>query len=124
MRAAGMADRYGFPTKASARASRLDADSVLIASARKKPLDGRHITILGALGGMTRDESIEFIESLGAIVDETPCGQTDFLIACQITVEDARAELDKLPTTEHRPRVLSQRQFRALLPAGKSATNW
>lgn len=124
MRAAGMADRYGFPTKASARASRLDADSVLIASARKKPLDGRHITLIGALGGMSRDESIEFVQSLGAVVDETPCEQTDFLIACQITVEEARAELDKLKTTQCRPRVLSQRQFRALLPAGKSTTNW
>lgn len=131
-----VADRFGFPSKAATRANRLDAQSVLTASARKPPLEGKHIVMLGPLGGMDQNETHQFICDLGGIIDATISSQTDYVVACGTTLESAGlqvagaiASVDEHTAEASSPqatgiRVLSQRQFRAMLPAGKTSPSW
>lgn len=128
-RSSGMADRYGFPNKASSSASRIDADAVLTASARQLPLCGKNIVMLGPLGGMTAEETSQLVVQLGGNLQPAISGDTTYVVSCGTTVEDA-SRLVALALTESddegaaQIRILSPRQFRALLPAGKSTTSW
>ncbi len=121
----------GFPARHAANAKRLDSKLVLTASDKASlPLSGKHIVMLGTLGGMTREETREFVKALGGIVQDTIQPNTHYVVACQAPIDEVTAALPgQTSANDHQAaastiRVLSQRQFRALLPAGKANTNW
>lgn len=124
------ADRFGFPTKQSALAGRIDPDTIVAASAQNKPLHGKKITLLGPLRGLSLRDSQRLIHDLGGHCDEHICADTNFVVACGMTLEEAghfvcNALAINTPDNPEAPpdsgiRVLSERQFRALLPGGKA----
>ncbi|GAB5403581.1 MAG: exonuclease domain-containing protein [Aureliella sp.] len=125
----GLADRYGFPSKASASASRIDPETVLVASARQLPLAGKNIVMLGPLGGMTAEETSQLVVRLGGNLQASITCDTTYVVACGTTIEDASRHVAAALSQASadgaaQVRILSPRQFRALLPAGKSTTSW
>lgn len=128
-RAAGLADRYGFPSKASHSASRMDAETVLTAAAKQLPLSDKKIFMLGPLGGMSDSETARFIEQLGGTPQASIATDTTYVVACDTTIEAASKLVasslsESLDEGAAQIRILSQRQFRALLPAGKATASW
>lgn len=129
VRSVGLADRYGFPSKASQSASRMDAETVLTAAAKQLPLSGKNIVMLGPLGGMSEAETASFVERLGGTPQTSIATDTTYVVACDTTIE-AASRIVASSLSESRDdgaaqiRILSQRQFRALLPAGKATTSW
>jgi DNA polymerase-3 subunit epsilon len=121
------ADRFGMPREQVRNAKRLDTETILTASDRSRlPLSGKKIILLGTIGGMDRAESVTLVETLGGQVQDGVNHETDYVVACDVSLAEARELLASVsvPTGHSKARVLSQRQFRALLPAGKTATNW
>ena len=125
-------DRWGFPTSAAKRARKINLPNVLAASDQEKPLEGKHIVMLGPLGGMDIDETLQLVQALGATCSTTITSEADYVVACGRTLESAAGMIASqlapadIPAT-NRPagiRVLSERQFRALLPAGRDALSW
>lgn len=124
-------DRWGFPSKANRiSAGSIDQQAVLHAANGDKPLAGKHILFLGPLRGMNHEETEAFAQSLGALVDATLTHQTHYVIACGTTLEDAQQKITinnkqtTAPESTPQPlgiRLLSERQFVALLPGGNAS---
>ena len=134
-------DRFGFPSKGSNRMAGQVNAAAVVATAEKvaldgKPLVGKRIVLLGPLRGLDLGRSIQLLERLGATVDEQIQPGTDYVVACGTPLEDAAAKIRQLAArnttqeasdgeTESRGvRLLSERQFMALLPGGSGALQW
>ncbi len=129
-----VSDRWGFPTKqAMARQSCIDRETIARASIDQLPLADKRIMLLGTLRGMDWNQSAAFVESLGGICQKDASSETNYIIVCGgADRERAHQILSELgasvgqntaaPSTEIR--ILSERQFLALLPAGKAAVRW
>lgn len=119
-----VSDRWGFPSKNAQLNRKLDSQSVVTASAGSLPLSGKKIVLLGgSLGGLSADESQQLIEQLGGCCQLAIDADTNLVVACGTTLAAARraaANAAELATPSVGVRVLSERQFRALLPAGKA----
>lgn len=135
-------DRYGFPNR-RAQLGALDANEVIAASAEQQPLKGKCIVLLGPLRGLDMQQSQQLISSLGGHCQTQIEATTDYVIACGHTLVDAKQIVSGAqpqaasghltrPDSAHSPsrnpttgiRLLSERQFRALLPAGKASASW
>lgn len=130
-------DRWGFPkSRKLDRRGQLDCDSIVEASGSPLPLNGKRIVFLGSLRGLSSEETIEFARRLGAECQSELDSRTQYVIACGATdreqaesaIQDAlfrRPEVDSASASLAVPiRVLSERQFLALLPGGKAAVRW
>ena len=125
------ADRWGFPLKGANGKAGVDPQTVMSASAGELPLAGRSIVFLGPLRGLTLSETIQLATRLGATCEMKINSKTNYVVACGSTLEDASqlvcqamAELPGEPTssTSAGVRLLSERQFLALIPGGKAST--
>lgn len=125
-------DRWGFPTGNQVRASaRVNPETVLAASAGNLPLANKRIVLLGPLAGLTIEASIELVTELGGECQSQIDTHTNYVIACGTSLQLASkmvcealadaADSDPEPTANG-TRLLSERQFRALLPGGKAPT--
>ncbi len=146
-RSQASADRWGFPARSSSRIAGVDADAVVRASADAAPLANKKIVLLGPLRGLSWEATLQLINQLGGTCQSAISPETDFVVACGSTLDSAKRrvgqELSRPPAdmldekqapnspgATSRPasqplgiRVLSERQFRALLPGGR-ATQW
>ncbi|QDV27420.1 exonuclease domain-containing protein [Aureliella helgolandensis] len=124
-------DKWGFPSRTAKVARKLDAQTVLQAAGNQPPLQGKNIVLLGNLGGMSEAESTQFLSALGAARQPTIDASTHYVVTCR-TSENATDQappalpaphLQSSSSTRGRTsggvRVLSERQFRAILPAGR-----
>ncbi len=135
-------DRWGFPDRRRKQGA-VDAAAIVIAAAQSQPLSGKHIVLLGPLRGLDLPQSHELIAKLGGVCQVEIGATTDYVIACGTTLDQAShlvcTALAQAPhhlpgnaphTSDIAParttgiRLLSERQFRALLPAGKSTIGW
>ena len=126
-------DRWGFPAKQPRKAAGLDPVDVLRASADSLPLQGKNIVLLGPLRGLTATQSQELIQDLGGSVQSSISTNTHFVVACGTSLESASDVVSRSLASSLEPtldsdkpnvsgiRLLSERQFRALLPGGKSS---
>lgn len=127
-------DRWGFPGSQRQPLAGVDASAVMRAAADSLPLAGKQIVLLGPLRGLTALGSQLLIERLGGVCQPDISPQTDFVVACGTTLDAARQRVaeamadfdpgkqDTAPaSTGFHLRLLSERQFRALLPGGKAA---
>lgn len=135
-------DRWGFPNRRT-QLGALDASEVIAAAAEQKPLSGKNIVLLGPLRGLDMQQSQQLISSLGGRYQSQIEATTHYVIACGHTLADAKQIVnsvqpadtrdrairpDSSHSTSNNPttgiRLLSERQFRALLPAGNASASW
>lgn len=131
------ADRWGFPLKGAASRVGVDPGSVLSASAGELPLANRKFVFLGPLRGLTLSETIQLAESLGATCEPMIHAGVNYVVACGSTLEEAGERVctalamepnvasDSSATATSSVagiRLLSERQFLALIPGGKAST--
>lgn len=122
-------DRWGFP-KESLKPGSLDPRAVLTAAAQSQPLAGKRLVLLGPLRGLTMSQTHELIVQLGGQWQTHIDATTHYVVACGTTLDQASQTVSAaLANAPDEPveaaradgiRILSERQFRALLPAGKA----
>lgn len=131
------ADRWGFPKRRS-RIGTVNPSEVLAAAAQEKPLAGKSIVLLGPLRGLDMQQSQDLICRLGGHCQSNIDASTSYVVACGQSLMDAKQQLEQTPHMQAHPtpvqphgspqpggiRVLSERQFRALLPGGKANASW
>jgi hypothetical protein len=128
-------DRWGFPVKpARGTVGGIDPQAVVAAADNALPLAGKRIVMLGPLRGLDLVETIELITQLGGLAQPRIDASTDYVVACGTTLDEASqfvcSALAATPdgtaiasSKGGKPagiRLLSERQFAALLPAGKA----
>lgn len=147
-----ISDRWGFPDRRQRLAS-VDPAAVVTAAAQSEPLAGKRIVLLGPLRGLDMSQSHALLQQLGAVCQLQIDAATDYVVACGTTLDEASgrvatalaaAPAEPLPdfaaaaasdvasagssagssTGSRGIRLLSERQFRALLPAGKASVRW
>ncbi len=126
------ADRWGFPLKSAATASGVDPQAVVSAAASQLPLAGRRIFFAGPLRGLNYDETIALAMQLGASCHTTITLETQYVVACGCTLEEAGQLVCRALATDSTEtstdasirgvRILSERQFLSLIPGGKAST--
>lgn len=126
------ADRWGFPLKGAAAKAGVDPHIVLTASAGELPFSGRKFVFLGPLRGLSMAETIQLAERLGASCQTTITPETNYVVACGSSLEDAGQVVCNSLASDPSPasttsnaqgiRLLSERQFLALIPGGKAST--
>jgi DNA polymerase-3 subunit epsilon len=130
-------DRWGFPDR-KAKPGGVDPTAVLTAANSQQPLSGKKIVLLGPLRGLDMQQSQELVNSLGGVCLSTIDAQTDYVVACGTSLDAASqvvcqslantsaatTHADQVPAKAAGIRLLSERQFRALLPAGKATVRW
>jgi DNA polymerase III subunit epsilon len=124
------ADRWGFPLK-SAKAG-VDPNVVLSASDGQRPFAGRKFVFLGPLRGLSVADTHRLAEQLGATCQSRIAPDTDYVIACGSSLDDASQLVsESLASSDYATgsstksqgiRLLSERQFLALIPGGKAST--
>ncbi len=145
--AARSTDRWGFPNPRTPRTlGAVDTQAVIAAAADELPLAGKRIVMLGPLRGLSLEQTLELISRLGASPQSCIGPDTDYVIACGTTLADAsqlvsrglpgnsarsdgesaEASQETQPPASRAPvaggiRLLSERQFLALIPAGKAS---
>lgn len=117
----------------------LDPLAIIEAAAGSAPLARKRIVCLGNLRGLSAHETKQLVEALGGECQNQIASDTDYVIACGSTLlEDANqliaqkkdaAEAQSATTqaaavTARPIRLLSERQFLALIPGGKAAVRW
>lgn len=119
-------DRWGFPASRAGKAVNINPNAVISAAAGSAPLAGKKIVMLGPMRGLSLDETHLLVRQLGGEVQQDVESATDYVVACGTTLEDAsQIVCKKLALAEEADpagiRILSERQFRSLLPGGKAA---
>ncbi|MFN3191629.1 MAG: exonuclease domain-containing protein [Aureliella sp.] len=132
-------DRWGFPDARSKQIGGVDTQAIRRASNGMQPLAGKEIWLLGSLRGTTLEESEHLVQSMGGRCVRQLTNATHYVVACGMTLDEASRRVcqavaeapDELPNSADSPldaeltagvRILSERQFRALLPGGKAAS--
>ena len=104
----------------------IDPCAVLEAAAGSQPLASKRIVCLGNLRGLSQSETQQLIEKLGAVCQGQIGADTDYVIACGgLLLDEAQQVItgSQMPDTAT-IRLLSERQFLALLPGGKASVRW
>ncbi|MEM7474492.1 MAG: exonuclease domain-containing protein [Planctomycetota bacterium] len=130
-------DKWGFPSTRAALIGAVDSIAIKQASAGGSPLAGKRVMLLGPLRGLDMEQTKELVESLGGQFETQIGPNTNYVVACGTTLEAAghivcqsvadSQEEYKNSSSENQNssvqgvRLLSERQFRALLPGGKAA---
>jgi DNA polymerase-3 subunit epsilon len=123
-----------FEHRRSPSRGQLDPHAVLTAAAGSQPLAGKRIVCLGSLRGLSAIETGQLLEALGATWQQQISADTDYVVACSgMLIEEANriiaSETESCAPPSSLPaqptiRLLSERQFLALLPGGKAAVRW
>lgn len=123
-----------FEHRRSPSRGQLDPHAVLTAAAGSQPLAGKRIVCLGSLRGLSAIETGQLLEALGATWQQQISADTDYVVACSgMLIEEANriiaSETESCAPPSPLPaqptiRLLSERQFLALLPGGKAAVRW
>ncbi len=128
-------DHRGMPTGRSRLApAAWNTAAVVAAAGTSRPLAGKRLWLLGPLSGLTLEASRKLIDELGGECVQGLEERPDFIIASGTSVGLAAQQVGETAPPARRPagspsrddsppttvKVLSERQFRALLPAGKS----
>jgi DNA polymerase-3 subunit epsilon len=126
------ADRWGFPLKGASAKAGVDPHIVMSASAGVLPFSGRKFVFLGPLRGLSILETIQLAERLGATCQAAITAETNYVVACGSSLEDAGQIVCNSLASDNNPtsnqsnsqgiRLLSERQFLALIPGGKAST--
>lgn len=123
-------DRWGFPS-ATARKTKatVDPQTILDASADNLPLAGKRICLLGGLRGLDLEQSKQLVTKLGGEIAAEIALDTHYVVACGTSLAEAsrlvcqaisESTSDSETAQTGGVRILSERQFRALLPGGKA----
>ncbi len=130
----GSGDRWGFPSPRARRTGgAVDPSVVIAAAAGSRPLAGKYIFMLGSLRGLDSQKTIQLLTQLGASCQSQINSQTDYVVACGTSLDQASqlvcsslAREESEPTRDKAAgiRLLSERQFLALLPGGKASVRW
>jgi DNA polymerase-3 subunit epsilon len=117
-------DRFGFPVVGESR----PLGSVCVETVRQscvdKPLAGKNIVMLGPLRGLSLPETERLLSELGATIQAQIEASTHYVVTPGISVTEAQRQVEASQaiqpekSTSGVVRVLSERQFRALLPGG------
>jgi DNA polymerase-3 subunit epsilon len=104
----------------------IDPCVVLQAAAGSQPLAGKRIVCLGNLRGLSQAETQQLLEKLGAVCQHQIGPDTDYVIACGgLLLDEAQQVISDAQTpSDATIRLLSERQFLALVPGGKAAVRW
>lgn len=103
----------------------LDPMTIIEAAGGSQPLANKRIVCLGTLRGLTAEDTQKLIRALGGDCQPNITAETDYVIACGgVMLADAKEMLIQEPEPSSVIRVLSERQFLSLLPAGKTAVRW
>ena len=112
----------------------IDPRAVIEAAAGSQPLASKRIVCLGNLRGLTIVDTQLLVEALGATWQSQIAADTDYVVACGGMLLDEASQVisrssQPAVATEAsvKPagiRLLSERQFLALLPGGKAAIRW
>ncbi len=70
-----------FSNRAAGRGA-IDPVTILEAAAGSQPLSGKHIVCLGALRGLSIDDTHKLIEALGGACQQSIDATTDYVVAC------------------------------------------
>lgn len=134
-------DRWGFPLKTDQRPPGSVCSEKILQSCVDQPLAAKNIVLLGPLRGQSLEETRSLLEKLGATVMSEITSETHYVVAAGTPLSDAKqmvasTQLDELAlagkttpqdeSNQPQPlqkksfgiRVLSERQFRAMLPGG------
>lgn len=133
------ADRWGFPNRRK-QVGGVIAAEVVAAAAEQKPLAGKFIVLLGPLRGLDMQQSQDLICRLGGHCQMKIDASTTYVVACGQSLVDAKQQIGQQAQPSAAPlspaapvpsasqprcvRVLSERQFRALLPGGMANASW
>jgi DNA polymerase III subunit epsilon len=133
----GLTDRRGFPTSPARRQlGGVDAGTVVAAAGNELPFAGKRIVMLGPLRGLDAEQTTNLLQRLGAEVQSAISAETDLVVACGTSLDEANETVQRsqsMVVKESAPtvatkragiRVLSERQFRLLLPAGQASVRW
>lgn len=120
-------DRFGFPVPSGAKPLGSLCPTTVKQSCVDKPLSGKAIVLLGPLRGLSMIQTEQLIRDLGAEVQSQISPSTNYVVTPGISVGDAQQQVDSVRATWNcdksaNIRVLSERQFRALLPGGSYST--
>jgi len=77
------------------RQTRLRADAILAGCEDSRPLSGKYVVLINSLLGMQRDDSVSFLEKLGAKVQDRLNLQTHYMIMGAISELDAKSGIQE-----------------------------
>lgn len=133
-------DRWGFPIKTTPKPLGSICPSTVRQACLDQPLAGKAIVMLGPLRGLSMEQTEQLLSDLGATVYTELRADVQYVVAPGIGVTEAQQKVDAIqaaqaelagaisgPSATKEPtkstvRVLSERQFRALLPGGAIST--
>ncbi|MFO0939197.1 MAG: exonuclease domain-containing protein [Pirellulales bacterium] len=114
-------DRWGFPIASQQKQVGSICPETVKQSCVDKPLREKRIVMLAPLRGLSWEATIRLLTDLGATIQTEIDATTNYVVAAGITVSGAQQQVDAIRAASSKPtaiRVLSERQFRALLPGG------
>jgi DNA polymerase-3 subunit epsilon len=132
-------DRWGFPVKTNNHLAGQVCTEAILSACEGEPLVGKKIVMLGPLRGLSMQQTIELLNRLGAEVKmEIDLGADYIVVPGAITLQqqnnfikqEKESVVQSNSPTSLPPgyqnssggvRVLSERQFRALLPGGAAS---
>ena len=123
-----------FENRRSPSRGQIDPRAVVEAAAGSQPLSRKRIVCLGNLRGLSMAETQHLLETLGATWQTQIAADTDYVVACggmrideasQAISRSSPAAATSAPsTTAPTIRLISERQFLALLPGGRASVRW
>ncbi len=114
-------DRWGFPIPSQQKQVGSICAETVKQSCLDKPLRDKRIVMLAPLRGLSFEATLRLLMELGATIQPEIDPTTNYVVAPGISVSEAQQQVDALRASSSQPvgiRVLSERQFRALLPGG------
>ena len=137
-------DKWGFPDVRATRVGAVNPAEIAAAATGNPPLAGKNIVMLGALRGLSESATRQLIRDLGGNCQTQISASTDFVVACGTTLAAASQQVceslakydnsreadppesetetnGSTPSNTNGIRLLSERQFRALIPGGKAS---
>lgn len=121
----GRSDRWGFPVSNNAKPLGSVCPETVRQSCVDKPLSGKKIVMLGALRGLNMEDTQRLLTDLGAQLETQISASTNYVVVPGISIADVQQQVETIKAHTAQSglpaphiRVLSERQFRALLPGG------
>lgn len=114
-------DRWGFPISSQQKQVGSICPETVKQSCVDKPLQGKKIVMLAPLRGLSLEATLRLLNELGAITQTEIDATTNYVVTPGISISAAQEAVDTIRANSSSAtaiRVLSERQFRALLPGG------
>lgn len=118
-------DRFGFPISNQRRPPGSLCAETVRQACLDKPLQDKNIVMLGPLRGLSMSDTQRLLSDLGANLQTQIDSSTHYVVTSGINLSEAQRQVDLLQSQQPTQaagtsviRVLSERQFRGLLPGG------